>query len=544
VAGVTYPDDAGDPGDECHFCEPAISSKAFTPRADGWPCGHGICAGGSCVADRCYIDLQLVSSGSTTAGGCFSCQPDASLTTYTILPDATPCTSGGTYCQDGACAQRCLIDAGLIPVGTAAPNGCQNCDTANPQRWTSVQDGLACTTGGTFCIDGGCAPSCKIPDAGLVLGGTYSLGDPTQCCNPAVNTTGRSSTFSSPAFGLSYRSFPKALLSGNFNGPSGGRGLVVWDQIWVTVFLNPSDAGFEPQSYLGTSATPPVVADFDGDSFDDIAFLVDGGVFIFRGQPDGGPVAGTFLAGPDGAFALAVARSRGSTVPDLALLAPWSSSVGLWIFPNDAGAIGSGALRGQVDSTASSLVSGDFNGDGHYDLAAAGFQGLTILELAEGDAGLVDAGFWPTLGASYDAMSAGDLDGDGIDDLVVSYKNQNDGMTNVRQFRGSGQGAVVGGTFDAGLPLGWQVGNVSITRFSAQTLPGLVLLAGPDSRSLELLLQLSVGSTIDAGSVFRLFTVGGPASAVAAADFNGDGETDLVVGLQDGGAVVLWGQCP
>jgi hypothetical protein len=544
VNGVTYPVDAGDPDDDCRVCQPAVSSVAFAPRADGLQCGHGICAGGSCVADRCYVDVQLVSSGAAPGGGCFSCQPDASLSALTVLPDGTACSSGGIFCQDGGCAALCLIDAGLIPPGTTSPNGCQSCDTLNPQRWTSVEDGTACTSGGTFCVDGGCVLACELTDAGLMLGGTYLPGDPSQCCDPAVNATGPSSIFAPPSFGLSYVRLPQALASGNFNGPRGGRGLVMWDGANVTVFLNPSDAGFEPQD-LGsrTSAAAPVVADFDGDSFDDIALLVDGGVHILRGQPDGGPVDGPFLAGPDGAFALAAARSRGSAVPDLALLAPGLGTDDLWIFSNDAGALGPADRRGQVDSSASRLVAGDFNGDGHYDLALGGFHGMTIVQW-EPDGGFLDAGFWPALSANYDAMSAGDLDGDGTDDLVVSYQNLTNGMSTVRQFRGSGHGAVAAPDLDAGLPLGWQIDHASIVRLSSETLPGLVVLAGPDAGSEELLLQLSAGTTIDAGAVFRLFSVGGPASAVAAGDFNGDGETDLVVGLLDGGAVVLWGQCP
>src|SRR5262245_38863037 len=107
---------------------------------------------------------------------------------------------------------------------------------------------------------------------------------------------------------------------------------------------------------------------------------------------------------------------------------------------------------------ANAVAVGDFNGDGHQDLAVAN-EGSTVSVLVAGPGGYhapvgYAAGSYPT------DVTAADLDGDGDLDLAVT---DDDSSTNLRILRGNGDGtfqpiagytvgarprAVVAGDFD------------------------------------------------------------------------------------------------
>jgi hypothetical protein len=547
VGGIGYDADAGDPGNGCQFCQPLVSSSAFSPRADGTLCQAGLCAAGSCVSDRCYIDGQLVAAGAADPTlACMSCQPAVNLVSSAVAPDTFPCMDGdgGNFCQGGTCEPRCLIDGGLLPPDAGSPNGCQFCDPSNDRAWTLRADGNPCSVTGTFCIGGECAIACQIPGAGLVYDGSFPIGDPTQCCSPAISTSAYSFLLFLPDAGPVSAPPSRLLAAGNFNGPQGGRGLLLWSGTQVLVYLPSADGGFGPGQSLGNGDSP-VVADFDGDGNDDVAMLVPGGIAVFLGRSIGPPMASPLLAAPDAGFALAVAGIRGAAHPDLALLTGGEGSpVDLWIFGNDGGGgFASAGPAVMLGDTTSSAVSGDFNGDGVYDLAFANYGAVNVLMGTDGGTGFVDGGVWPITAALFNGIAAGDLDGDGTDDLVLSYLDTH-GFSPVVEYRGSPLGlAPASSAAVPSLPFGSLVSGVILAQFSSQSLPGLAfVLQGPPDGG-QLLLQLSVGKETDAGVVVAI-PVGGSTSALAASDFNGDGQTDLAVGFSDGGFVILWGQCP
>jgi hypothetical protein len=392
-------------------------------------------------------------------------------------------------------------------------------------------------------VNGECAIACVIPDAGLVFDGASPVGDPTQCCSPALSTSAYSFFLSSPGAGPVATPAARLLVSGSFNGPQGGRGLMLWTGGQVSVYLPNGDGGFAPGKSLGAGDSP-VVADFNGDGIDDVAMLVPGGIVRFVGQSTGPPVVGPFFAAPDGGLALAVAGLGKAPHPDLALLtADNSSPVDLWIVSNDGGgAFGTVGPVAVLDATTSRVVSGDFNGDGVYDLAAFAYGTVTVLMGTDGGAVFVDGGVWPLFAVSYNGIAVGDLDNDGNDDLVVSYLDSQ-GHSPVFEYRGSPNGLAPASSAPLpSVPSGSLVSGVVLAQFSSQSLPGLgFVLQGSDAG--QLLLQLSIGNEVDAG-VTVIVPVGASTSALAASDFNGDGQTDLAVGLADGGFVIMWGQCP
>jgi hypothetical protein len=541
VAGTVYDAGALDPTNDCQSCQPLVSSRVFSPIADGTPCALGICAAGACVSDRCFLDAQLVAAGTAAPGGlCLSCQPEASLSAYSVSPDTSPCSvDGGNFCQAGSCELRCLIDGGLLMPDAGSPNGCQACDPLQPLAWSSLADGTRCIAGGNYCLDGGCTPACLI-DAGLVMAGAFRPGDPSGCCDPARNDSAYTFLLLLSDAGQATLSIPRWLSAGHFNGLDGGVGLVLRDDSQAVLFLPLGDGGFAAGQLLGDagSYSAPVVADFNGDHIDDVALLVPGGIALFMGRPTGPPIAGPVLSGPASASWLTVARTVGSTYPDLATV----GGDELWVFHNNGGAFGNGMFRAYIDPTTSGLVSGDFNGDGQYDLALFNTQGICVMLGFDG--GFVDGGQWHVGAARFTGSTVADLDGDGFGDLVFSYPDTN-GNTPIVEYRGSAGSLTPGPTFDAGLPFGSSLSGVTAVQFSQEALPGLAMeLAAAPGDPRQVLLQLPAGKTSDAGTALAFASVGDLTSGLTAADFDGDGQTDLAVGLADGGFVILWGQCP
>jgi hypothetical protein len=194
----------------------------------------------------------------------------------------------------------------------------------------------------------------------------------------------------------------------------------------VLVLVAVSTIGWSPATALASGASgaaptsPRVQADFNGDGADDIAVGVPGesvGSIISAG-------AVNVLLGSGGGL----------------------SGAGSQLFHQDVAGIGSAAEP--EDSFGAALAVGDFNGDGFDDLAVGvpgesvgtvEFAGAINVLFGSG-AGLTGAGSQlfhqdvAGIGSTAEpfdffgsALAAGDLDGDGIDDLAVGVPDENVG---------------------------------------------------------------------------------------------------------------------
>ena len=124
IEGVVHPAQTGNPTNTCQFCEPTAASEAWSNRGDGAACDTGkVCHAASCES-ACFIDNAVVASGARNAANdCEVCDPALSTTAWTARADDSLC-GAGQYCSAGQCVAQWSSVATTLPAlygGSAAP---------------------------------------------------------------------------------------------------------------------------------------------------------------------------------------------------------------------------------------------------------------------------------------------------------------------------------------------------------------------------------------------------------------------------------------
>jgi hypothetical protein len=301
----------------------------------------------------------------------------------------------------------------------------------------------------------------------------------------------------------------------------------------------------------------PVAGDFNRDGKQDALSLNANSVGFLPGHGDGkfGKVVVTAAPGP----ALGVADFNRDGNPDVYVsyyTAPFLVMAG-----RGDGTFSSPALTSGPGGAATLITAGDFNGDTFPDLACV-YRGTSSIVIHFGDG----AGAFPTeatsplaIAGAFTALNAADFDGDGRDDLfllteaesVIAWNGGSGEFFQQTTFTENGKVAAAGDINGDGVAdavavnrpeygTGWtevffgsRARNVTTVRFQAQPGIGGVVIAQMDGTGggdvvlgmPDLTILTHDGTNFRPSRSFAATPAPGD---IAAADFNGDGKTDVL----------------
>jgi uncharacterized protein (TIGR03437 family) len=293
---------------------------------------------------------------------------------------------------------------------------------------------------------------------------------------------------------------PHGIAVGDFNG-DGKQDLAVANagSNNVTVLLGNDMGGFTPAIgspfTVGTFPLSVAVGDFNGDGIQDLAIanstsanvvvLLGNGSASFTAAP-GSP----FTAGR-GAGSVAVGDFNGDGIEDLATANQVDSNVTVLLGNGSGGFSPAQGSPFGAGGSPSSVMVGDFNGDGLKDLAVANFNtnNITVL-LGNGAGGFNAAPASPfTVGTNPYSVVVADYNGDGIEDLATANYGSND----VTVLLGDGSGGfrlAQGSPFAAGA----NPPSVAVGDFNGDDIEDLAT-ANKGSNNVTVLLGFVTGHT-------------------------------------------------
>jgi hypothetical protein len=254
----------------------------------------------------------------------------------------------------------------------------------------------------------------------------------------------RNSSAQSYAFGVgafAARQVPLAIVSGDFNG-DGKDDLALADGNAVSVLLGKPDGSFAAAvSYAITGPFAPTalaIGDLNGDGKLDLIAIEpnESMIWILLGKGDGTFQEATTVSLPSGMSptGLAIADLDKNGKLDLAVIGGNNIAVVAILMGNGNGTFGNAVTFPTGGS--SSLVIGDFNGDGNPDLAvgnesSGGANNTISILLGKGDGTFEPYTSVPAPDDGNDALAVADFNHDGNLDVVVASSNNSEGGISV-----------------------------------------------------------------------------------------------------------------
>lgn len=308
-------------------------------------------------------------------------------------------------------------------------------------------------------------------------------------------------------------------------------------ELWLA--KNRGGAFPDPLSLSSLAATAVVAADFNGDGAADLAVTDrksgDASVYVFLTGNDGALTDPVAYPLQDGPWRMTSADINADGRPDLVVSHFPAETISALLNLGD-GVFGTD--RGTVPlSFPNALAAGDLDGDGRDDVAVASLgsstsdTGLYILP-GNGDGTFGEA--WNLLsGTLATAVVVVDLNGDQRPDLVVNDSYANIIIVAINEG---------GGFFDEARAVSYPVGDepaaIAAGDLNSDGYMDLVVANG-GSDDVSVLLGRGDGTLEPEWP----YGVGSEPSALAIADFNGDGNADLAVANAGGNSVsILLGQ--
>ena len=324
---------------------------------------------------------------------------------------------------------------------------------------------------------------------------------------------------------------PASVVSGNLFGTGAvvSNDLVVADARTNSILIlqNAGNGTFLSATQISTGGKAPrgvVLEDFNGDSRLDIAVTNSGSgnVSIFLNAGDGTFGAPTLFPTTKTPGALRTGEVTGDSHLDLVMVSAGNS---VSILPgNGDGTFDAATKLASGGAAPAALVLADFNGDGRLDIAVAnGGSGTVALLRANSDFTFAKA-VTTRVGVKPTALAVADFDGDGRPDLAVTHA--------VSRFvsvllNASPSTALFSSQIKRARP-----GNNAPTAITAGDLDGDgradLIIGNTAAGTVSVLRNLGAATFAPALTVDLDNTPPRKISAVALADFDGDGRLDIV----------------
>ncbi len=323
------------------------------------------------------------------------------------------------------------------------------------------------------------------------------------------------------------------LVASRVNNTNGGG--------WVNIRLGSTEATFHaPTDYFISGGLRGLTtADFNADGAVDVAVTAwagqFGGVNVALGNGDG--TLGGFMNYPAPSFTrdVAVGDFNGDGHLDLAA-ADWGGDEVEVLF-----GIGDGSFQSsvtfEVEAEPASLATGDFNGDGNLDIVTANDEAASLTVLfGNGTGSFRPAAVFPA-GTPMNEVVSADFDGDGDLDLAVTNPLTT-GTVHVRLNNGNGTFAPATIYQVGSAPRSLATGDINgdgILDLAVGNKSGgtVTLLFGTGTGSFQNIAHYSVGSFAypEGGNEWP--------SPIVLTDFDGDGRNDLALALNQGLTVLV-----
>jgi uncharacterized repeat protein (TIGR01451 family) len=298
--------------------------------------------------------------------------------------------------------------------------------------------------------------------------------------------------------------------------------------------VNPSDNTATDRDTVLPKGVPPFLRQFSVGSDEG----AEGHVKVFN---DDGSERFSFFAFPgfNGGVKVATGDVNGDGIPDIVVGSGLGSGNGhVKVFDGATGAEIASFFAFENYRGGVSVAVGDVNGDGFGDIivgSSTGADHVKVFSLASGTPVLI-ASFMAYGGfAGGINVAAGDVNGDGLDDIITGVASQ--GPAHVKVFTIAG-GALT--TLESFITLPGYTGGISVAAGNLRGDARAEILVAPSAPGGNDLVQMfSIDSTAPIASFTPSFRGADRGLRVAIADVNGDGKNDILVAAGPGhGALV------
>ena len=420
-----------------------------------------------------------------------------------------------------------------------------NCSAAgartfkNPPGWVAVADRLGVPTQSLIFANllGNNTP------VGLAI--VPPNGSPTKTLSLLVEVPNPDGSVKSQNF-YAVPASPAGILVADFNNDGKDDVVVLgygsngaWTNT-IAVYLGNGDGTLQaPSFYSGNQGTDAAVAyDFNGDKKLDLAVVnaVSGDVSILLGQGNGTFAPAVNYPAAKGAIFIAAGDFNGDGHPDVVV--GGANFLSMLLGNGNGNGTFNSAIKMTEPFSVSGMAVGDFNNDGKLDLAVSDSADGTVSVLLGDGTGRFSTEYDYMAGYQPGNLYAMDLDGDGNLDVVLAsghpdVMTANEYTDTIAAFFGRGDGTLIGP------PAYWTgsgVNALAVADFNGDGKPDIAVASG------ELWILLSSGNGNFKTPVPISLGSGVSASGIAAGDFRGVGKQDLVVGdFKGSGIYVLLG---